>query len=45
MSVAASDPAKAIAGYKAIKKLPQEYWPIDLDVRIRMAEDQLKNQH
>ena len=42
MSVAASDPAKAIARYKAIKKFPQEDWPSDLDVRIHLAEQQLK---
>jgi rubrerythrin len=45
MRVAASDPAKALARYQAIKKFPQEYWPSDLDIRIHVTEQQVKGQH
>jgi hypothetical protein len=44
MRVSASDPAKALAEFEAIKKLPREYWPSDLDQRSHQAESRIKAQ-
>ncbi len=45
LNIMATDPAKAVAKFKAVKThFPQKYWPYDLDIKIRLAEAQLKAQ-